>query len=288
MTNSSAHDDAGSGQPAWRRRKNRLRTEMDEGVNSLVIWTSVPWLPLYEVLADAGVSACIIDMEHSCLTMREVENIIIAAEGAGISPLVRPPQSDSLFVGRLLDAGAHGIVHPRVETAAEAERILRLHRYGPDGTRGFGGAHTRFALWPDASPPSPEFDDVEERGLGVNLKNPVYAAASEAFALNILIIETALGVKNVNEIAAVDGIDAVIFGWGDYSVQVGFDAMRCRVASAVVREVFGQKGVGCGLRTGTEEVDQFYPGCFTLLGVDSVLIANSMRQAVAAATGHSK
>src|SRR5262249_44689171 len=155
-------------------------------------------------------------LEHTSHSLEHAEQQIVACDAAGISAVIRPPRIDHTLISRLLDAGAHGIIFPMVDDAETARRAVACLRYAPDGSRGWGGAHTRFAMWQGGY----AIDVMGGRGeLGVY--TPEYRAAANAQALAIVLIETLEGVANAEEILAVDGIDAVIFGWGDIAAEVG-------------------------------------------------------------------
>src|SRR5262245_8586393 len=111
------------------------------------VWINVPWQPLVEIFGSCGLDAALIDMEHTSMDFADVENLIIAAEAAGVTPLVRPPAIDTHAVNRLLDAGALGIVFADVRTAEDAELAASCTKYPPAGRRGWGGSHTRYAMW---------------------------------------------------------------------------------------------------------------------------------------------
>jgi 2-keto-3-deoxy-L-rhamnonate aldolase RhmA len=101
--------------------------------------------------------------------------------------------------------------------------------------------------------------------------------------LNILIVESTPGVERIAEIVSVEGVDAVIFGWGDFSVESGFDWSRSRDAALFVYEACRKAGVGLALTPGSELGDAFFPGCFYVVGIDSLLISAALTEAVASA-----
>ncbi len=89
------------------------------------------------IYAVAGFDFVFIDMEHTCFSLETVADMIQAARQADIVPLVRVPQAEYAYVARVLDAGAQGVIVPRVNTAQEVEQIVSWVRYPPDGVRGF-------------------------------------------------------------------------------------------------------------------------------------------------------
>jgi 2-keto-3-deoxy-L-rhamnonate aldolase RhmA len=143
-----------------------------------------------------------IDMEHGAFSMHEATQICIAALATAVTPIVRVA-ADALDEGaRALDNGALGIVVPHVDTRAAAERAARAFRYPPSGTRSWGGSGAVFRFRP-----------------------PGHAEAQAMLNREILIvamIESREGLQNAEQIAAVEGIDALLIGTSDLSADLGF------------------------------------------------------------------
>lgn len=152
-----------------------------------------------ELLALAGFDFVIIDMEHAPLGLAEVHQLIGAARGAGIPPLVRVPELDDVVIARVLDSGAHGVLVPHVQTREDAERLVRAARLPPDGNRGYGPT-------------------VRAGGWGSDV--PLYRRLDRQAAL-IPQIECTLGVQNAAQIAAVPGIDHLFLGTADLAASTG-------------------------------------------------------------------
>ena len=100
-----------------------------------MVGVDVAWTPLPEVVASADADAAFVDMEHTTLSLTEVENLIVACDAAGISALVRCTGLDTTVVSRALDYGAHGIIYPDIRTREQAQRAAACTRYPPQGTR---------------------------------------------------------------------------------------------------------------------------------------------------------
>ena len=99
------------------------------------------------ICAQAGADFVLFDMEHSAVGIDEIRAQMAFCRGLNLAPLVRVPTNEYHFIARVLDAGAHGIMVPMVESAAQAERIVMACRYPPLGRRGagFSVAHDDFA-----------------------------------------------------------------------------------------------------------------------------------------------
>jgi 4-hydroxy-2-oxoheptanedioate aldolase len=153
-----------------------------------------------EIMGWRGFDVLCIDAEHGCLGPTEVEALVRGCDVARVPSLVRVPGVGTA-IGHALEAGASGVVVPRIESAAEAEECAALVRYPPLGRRGAGiGRASRFGL---------EFSrQLREANDDVVL---------------VVQIETAPGVEAAPEIAAVDGVDVVFVGPGDLAVSLGCD-----------------------------------------------------------------
>jgi 2-keto-3-deoxy-L-rhamnonate aldolase RhmA len=151
--------------------------------------------------AAAGHDWLFIDMEHGSISPHEATQICLAALPTGVTPIVRIC-ADALDEGaRCLDNGALGVIVPHVDDAKRAGEIARAYRYPPIGHRSWGG------------PPA---------AYGFNA--PGNAEAQKALnevVMVVAMIESIAGLKNVKEIAAVDGIDSLLIGTSDLTAEMG-------------------------------------------------------------------
>lgn len=184
-------------------RDNPLKSRLAAGetvYGTMVFDFLAPGLPA--ILANAGADFVIYDMEHSGFGLAEMKAQFALCRGAGVTPLVRPPGKDYQFVARLLDVGAFGVMAQMVESAEEAQQLVRWTRYPPEGGRGamFGAGHD------DWSFAAPMTDTI---------------ATSNARTMVVALIETAKGIRNVDEILAVPGIDVGHLGHADLTLSMG-------------------------------------------------------------------
>ncbi|MFW7343703.1 aldolase/citrate lyase family protein [Pollutimonas sp. H1-120] len=142
-----------------------------------------------------------IDMEHNSMSMDTAAQICAGALAVGIAPLIRVPSHESFHSTRLLDTGAQGIVIPHVNNAKEARLVADFCRFPPLGHRSIPGGlpQTYFATLP-----------VTETVRLINDETLV-----------VVMIETLEGLKNVDEIAAVPGVDALLVGCTDMAAELG-------------------------------------------------------------------
>lgn len=143
----------------------------------------------------------LIDGQHAVFSVETISAIAHAALGCGIAPLVRVRSCDDENTPVILDNGAMGIVFPDVNTADQARRAVRRSKFPPVGTRSVSGGYPHFDFRPLSSADS--------------------APALNENTLVVVMIETEEGLNNVEEIAAVPGVDVVHVGSNDLLTAMG-------------------------------------------------------------------
>ncbi|KAI8662195.1 Fungal-trans domain-containing protein [Fusarium sp. Ph1] len=184
----------------------------------------------------AGFDSLFIDLEHAWLTLAEASNLCNVGHLAGITPFVRVPhQCGNGFVQRVLDGGAMGVIFPHIESADEAKAAVKISKYPPHGCRSMTGAMPLFNMRP-----TPLNEAIE---FGNNSGSTVFA-----------MIESKNAVNNSEEIAAVEGVDVLLVGSFDLSIDLGvggnWDSKEYRTSMEKVSQVcrkhnkiFGVAGV---------------------------------------------
>jgi 4-hydroxy-2-oxoheptanedioate aldolase len=178
-----------------------LRERFQDTEHIVGSWVVFEDSSIAELLAEYHYDFVIVDMEHSTngiATVNQMGQAIDAASGP-TEMVVRVPWNDQVRIKRVLDVGASGILVPRVETTEEAEAVVRATRYSPEGIRGVGPLR--------AAKYGQEFEE--------------YVSSANEEILVLVQIETATGVENVEDIAAIDGIDGLFIGPSDLSVSLG-------------------------------------------------------------------
>lgn len=186
-------------------RANHVKRRLQEGgvsVGTLVFEFATPGLA--RIAGAAGTDFVLFDQEHSGWTTDVIRTMLAGSWGQEFVPLVRVPSAQYHLISQVLDLGAMGIMVPMVETAAQAELIVRSAKYPPAGRRGaaFGVAH----------------DDYTPGDILATI------ASANAETMMIALIETAEGLDNVDRIAAVDGIDVLWLGHFDLTNSMGIPA----------------------------------------------------------------
>ena len=118
-------------------KKNKTKAKLKRGevaIGHFILEFDTPGIG--QIMANAGCDFAILDMEHSSLTQNSIRWSILSAKAAGVSPVVRVPYTEYFFMSRALDAGAEGLMIPRVETREQTLKIIDSMKYPPMGNRG--------------------------------------------------------------------------------------------------------------------------------------------------------
>lgn len=253
--------------PAWYPRENTFLSRLrGGGPPPVTLWVALGSADVVELIGAHQPAAVIIDREHTTNTLRDVQAMIVAAQLANVTPLVRVPRADRHEVGRLLDAGAQGIVFPMVSTVAEAREAANSVRYPPRGSRGWAGNHSRHTRW----------TGPHTAGGDGGLLSRAFVDAADATIATIFMIESPQGADEIDHILDTGQPDAVIFGWADCTVQAGFDTDRVQQSRTRVHDACRARGIGVTLGTSPEDMAAYYPGCFLSAGVDTTIFSESV------------
>jgi len=227
------------------------------------------------IAAEAGAEFVMFDMEHSGWSIETIRMLIATTRSTAMIPMVRIPATEYHFIARALDVGVMGIMVPMVESAAQAKVIAASARYPLLGRRGaaFGVAH----------------DDY----IGGDIVEKMNSANNEV--LLIALIETAAGVQNVAQIAAVDGIDVLWIGHYDLTNSLGipgqFDHPRFREAVAAILDACRQHNkipgfMAADVSAGKSLIEQGFR--MIAYGGDIWLYQAALRSGVEALRAHAK
>lgn len=189
-----------------RLRTNNIekRRALGEVPTGLVVQLGCP--DVVEMAGVAGFDYVWIDSEHGSFDIETAVQMFRAADAVGITPLLRVPSHDRSFIMRALDGGAMGVLVPNVETREQAEALVAAAKYFGDRHAGTRGAcpGTR-AAWHQAQD-WPNFVRWSNQNTAV-----------------WLIVESPTGVANIDEIASVPGVDAIVMGSFDLAQAMGLD-----------------------------------------------------------------
>ena len=201
---------------------NVLKKKLRNNDLTIGSWITLGHPAIAEIMAGAGFDWLVIDLEHSVISIDLAGDLIRTAELCGVAPLVRLTSNGPDQIKRVMDAGAHGIVVPMVNTPREAAQAVAATRYAPAGSRGVGLARAQ--------------------GYGVSFVD--YLKWQNDGPVVIVQIEHKDAIEQLENILTVPGVDGFIIGPYDLSCSMSipgqFDHPDFIAAIARIRKT-GQK-----------------------------------------------
>ena len=197
--------------------QNRIKKQLREGKNFHAMFIQSASPVIAEVSVHAGWQIILIDNEHGFATLETTMHMIRAVESAGGEAIVRVPWNDQVYLKRVLDIGARSLMIPMINDKAAAEAAVAACRYPPLGARGYAAPVVRASCYGS---------------------EPDYGKRANEELLLIAQIEHVDAVDNIEEIAAVDGIDMLFIGPNDLAASMGhFENMAHPEVTAKVKEI---------------------------------------------------
>lgn len=251
-------------------RPNKLRQTWKSGANTINGWLGLTSTMAAEVVASSGFESVTLDMQHGCIPFDMVVPMFQAICQFDTVPMVRVPWNEPGIIGRVLDAGAYGVICPMINTVAEAKALVQATRYPPMGTRSNGPF--RASIYGGAD----------------------YVQHANKEILVFAMCETETAIKNLPEILKVEGLDGVYVGPSDLSLSMGEQPSLSPTAPKVIdgikkiAELTNKAGLIAGIHCDTPETiklrfSQGYRYC-TLLN-DVRLLAVACQNGIKAVRG---
>ncbi len=216
----------------------QLKSKLVQGELTIGSWVTLGHPAIAEIMAAAGFDWLVLDMEHSVLELSEVQTLIQVLDGQQCPAIVRLTSNHPDQIKRVMDAGATGVMVPMVKSAADARAAVQAVYYPPRGQRGVGLA----------------------RAQGYGARFQQYRGWLEDNAVIVAMIEHVDAVKAIDEILAVDGIDAYIIGPYDLSGSMGrpgeLDHLDVQSAIAQVLEAGQRSGKPGGIHVIEPDQDE--------------------------------
>ena len=184
-----------------------------------------------KIMKTCGYDWLFIDLEHNSMDIDIATQISVAAQDTGITPIVRVPGFEHYHATRVLDCGAQGIVFPHVDDKKTAEKLVSNCLFPPKGHRSMTGLLPQldFKKYPVGEVSKIINDDI----------------------IIVVMLETPLAIKNVEEIASVSGIDVLLIGTNDLCMEMGipgqFDHERIKMAYKAVIEACDKNNILPGM-----------------------------------------
>lgn len=178
-----------------------LKKQLQDQLPVLGVWSVVPSPAVCEILAHSGLDFVILDMEHGPYTVETIAQCMSAISAHHISPLVRLSGRNLEAAQVVLDSGAHGLVLPQIQNAAEALWVTQACQYPPNGIRGFNP----FTKAGRFGHPTDRFPSLQ----------------TNDFSVSCVIVETREAYADLDAILAIPELDVVYLGVYDMSVALG-------------------------------------------------------------------
>ena len=232
-------------------RANTAKQAWRDGKVTFGAWLSVPSAFSAEVMAHQGFDWLCVDMQHGVIDYQVAVTMLQAISATQTIPFVRVPWNEPGIIGKMLDAGAYGVIIPMVNSRDEAERAVGACRYAPTGYRSFGPTRAAYYAGSD-----------------------YFAHANDEIAC-IPMIETKAAVECLDDILSVPGIDAVYVGPADLSLTLGLppgmwhdDASFQQARTAIV-EGCKRHGVTAGIHASAALAPKHVEAGFQMITVSS-------------------
>ncbi len=244
--------------------KNQFKERLLKREVQIGCWAGMADAYATEMLGTCGFDWVLIDGEHAPNDVRTILAQLQALEPSPSSAVVRLPFGDEVLIKRMLDIGAQSLLIPMVESVEHAKAMVKAVRYPPNGRRGVGAALARAS----------QFNAVAD-----------YISSADAEVCLLLQVENRAGLKALDGILGVEGVDGVFIGPSDLAADMGYPGQTAHpeVRAAVLDAL--NRIRKAGKAAGILSVDEaFSRECiemgveFTAVGIDVLAYVTSLRQ----------
>ena len=227
---------------------------------------SHPWVA--DIMGQCGFDFLVVELEHSTVELESLNALFAIIELHGVVPLARLSSNDPTQAKRVLEAGAYGLIFPMVNTAQEARQAVDSVKYPPLGKRGFG------------------LGRAQDFGFG----SDEYFSKANDETIVILQVEHIDGVRNIESILDVEGVDGVFIGPYDLSGSLGIPGQlndpKVVKARTQVLEAARDRGIAPGIHIVHPDAELFRQSVdegftFIAYGGDILYLGQSCRKAMA-------
>lgn len=244
-----------------RTPENEFKLALARGETQIGLWLALADAYSAELVAGSGFDWLLVDGEHAPNDLRSILATLQAVAPYPVHPIVRLPSGDPVLIKQVLDLGATTLLIPMVETADQARALVQAVRYPPNGIRGVGSGIARSSRW---------------------ARYETYLHEADKRICLLVQVENETGLRNVDEIAAVDGVDGVFVGPADLAASMGYlgqastPEVLAAIDGAISSILAAGKAPGILMPDRARAKRYIQAGArFVAVGVDTTLLANS-------------
>ena len=223
-------------------KRNFVKEKLQAGSAVIGTWVIIPSVINVDIMTSAGLDFVIIDREHGPISFETAQEMAIACEVNGASPIMRVGDINKSLIQNALDTGMHGIQVPNVDHLGDALKVVEYSKYPPVGNRGF----------------SP-FTRAGSYSLN-NAQNLMEHANQNT--LVVLNVEGKDAIENIDEIVSLPGVDVIFVGLFDLSKAMGIpgqvhDPNLLRIVEEIVSKSRQHNKFVGTISTDLERLDYF-------------------------------
>lgn len=190
-------------------RANRVHERWLSGKAVVSGWLSIGNSYSAEIVGHSGVDCVTVDLQHGMTDAQTMISMLQAISATPAMPFVRVPVLESSIIMKALDAGSYGLICPMIDSKQDAEKFVSASTYPPRGERSFGPTR------------------------GLLYGGPDYTSHADQTIVRLAMIETIGGLKEVDDICLVEGLDGIFIGPNDLGLALGKDASADPTDAAV-------------------------------------------------------
>lgn len=194
-------------------RPNTLRALLEAGGTAVNAWMSTESRYLAEVLSHAGYDAVTVDLQHGMFSLDAAIGLLQAVSCGPATPLVRCATLHEAEIGKLLDAGAYGVICPAVDSVEDCRRFVAACRYPPAGRRSYGPSR------------------------GLLYGGPDYVEHADDTVLTWAMVESAAAYDALDGLLGVPGLDGIYVGPNDLALDLGLRAGTADIPDPVLERI---------------------------------------------------
>lgn len=255
---------------------NRFKQAMAQRQAQIGLWLGLADAYSAEILAGTGYDWLLVDGEHAPNDLRSILHQLQAIASATSAlppgaqpthPVARVPVGDTALIKQFLDLGVQTLLVPMVDTAEQAQQLVRATRYAPEGVRGMGSALARSSRWQ---------------------AYPQYVHEANQQICLLVQAETVEAMNNLDAIAATPGVDGVFIGPADLSASMGHPGnpghpeVQAAIHDGIARILRAGKAPGILATTESQARQWLAAGAlFVAVGVDTMLLASAAQDLLA-------